>query len=249
MNFTFEGLAAATNAIDRLRTFHARMLRDEVAGCGGGSAIRALAREARAEFRAALANDLNTAEARAAICEMVRAANARADAGQFSALDVPAILEALREFDRVFGVLVDHDAEWTKFALEWAEREGKLNEAAPEVLATRGVTDEKIQALVEERTRRRGGGISSGRMRSGTSCRGWGSAGGLERGDAVEAEVKRIVDLKGWFSQLDSCSPLKFMAEGRNQPRTPIRGMCSAESSGPPLVVRVADADLPFAGW
>jgi cysteinyl-tRNA synthetase len=64
---------------------------------------------------------------------------------------VPPILGALREFDQVFAVLEDHDAEWTKFTLDWAEREGKLDQAAPEVLATRGVTDEKIQALVEER--------------------------------------------------------------------------------------------------
>ena len=82
---------------------------------------------------------------------MVRAVNARADAGQFFAEDVPEILEALREFDQVFAVLEDQDAEWTKFTLDWAEREGKLGEAAPEVLATRGVKDEKIQALVEER--------------------------------------------------------------------------------------------------
>ena len=41
MNFTFEGLAAATNAIERLRTFHQRMLRGGFAaggecGCDGG---------------------------------------------------------------------------------------------------------------------------------------------------------------------------------------------------------------------
>jgi cysteinyl-tRNA synthetase len=51
----------------------------------------------------------------------------------------------------VFAVLHDHDAEWTKFTLDWAEREGRLGEASAEVLATRGVTDEKIQALVDER--------------------------------------------------------------------------------------------------
>jgi cysteinyl-tRNA synthetase len=67
------------------------------------------------------------------------------------AQDVPGILDALAEFDQVFAVIEDHDAEWTKFTLDWAEREGKLGQAAPELLATRGVTDERIQALVEER--------------------------------------------------------------------------------------------------
>ncbi|MFP5226908.1 MAG: cysteine--tRNA ligase [Acidobacteriota bacterium] len=155
LNFTFEGLAAETIAVERLRTFRDRVLNTKwpahPVADGTGSGMGELARETRTKFRAALADDLNTAEARAAIFEMVRAVNARADAGQFFASDQAAVLETLREFDQVFAVLEDHDAEWTKFTLDWAEREGKLDKAAPELLATRGVTDEKIQALVEER--------------------------------------------------------------------------------------------------
>jgi cysteinyl-tRNA synthetase len=81
----------------------------------------------------------------------VRFVNARADAGRFFESDRAEVLDALRQFDRVFAVLDDHDAEWTRFTLDWAEREGKLDQAAPEVLATRGVTDERIQTLVAER--------------------------------------------------------------------------------------------------
>lgn len=103
------------------------------------------------KFQAALADDLNTAEARAAIFELVRFVNAQADAGKFVEANKPGVLAALDMFDQVFAVLDDHDAEWTRFTLDWAEREGKLGEATAEVLATRGVTDEKIQALVEER--------------------------------------------------------------------------------------------------
>ncbi len=154
LNFTFEGLAAETIAVERLRTFRDRIAKTKWAArpaADGAGAVDELARETRAKFRAALADDLNTAEARAAIFEMVRAVNARADAGQFFVSDQAAVLEALREFDEVFAVLEDHDAQWTNFTLEWAEREGKLDQAAPELLATRGVTDEKIQALIEER--------------------------------------------------------------------------------------------------
>ena len=152
--------------------------------------MQALAQETRAKFRAALADDLNTAEARAAIFEMVRAVNARADAGQFFAEDVPEILEALREFDQVFAVLEDHDAEWTKFTLDWAEREGKLDQAAPEVLATRGVTRREDPGA--------GGGAGPGEAAAGFQAGGRDPeravgdgdfAGGLERGNAVEAEV------------------------------------------------------------
>ena len=155
LNFTFEGLAAETIAVERLRTFRDRIVNtkwpESAAGDGAGRAVAELARETRAKFRAALADDLNTAEARAAIFEMVRAVNARADSRKLFAEDVPEILEALREFDQVFAVLEDHDAEWTKFTLDWAEREGKLDQASTEVLATRGVSDAQIQALVEER--------------------------------------------------------------------------------------------------
>jgi cysteinyl-tRNA synthetase len=62
------------------------------------------------------------------------------------------VLDTLREFDRVFAVLEDHDAEWMKFTLEWAEREGRLGEASPEVRASLEFSDEQVQALVDERT-------------------------------------------------------------------------------------------------
>jgi cysteinyl-tRNA synthetase len=83
---------------------------------------------------------------------MVRAVNARADAGNFFADDQPEVLETLRHFNQVFAILDDRDAEWTRFTLNWAEHEGRLGEAAPEVLATRELTDEQIQALIDERS-------------------------------------------------------------------------------------------------
>ena len=154
LNFTFDGLAAETIAVERLRTFRDRIVNTKwPAGNGGSSEIRDLARETAAKFLAALADDLNTAEARASIFEMARFVNGRADAGGFFERDKAEVLEVLRQFDRVFAVLDNHDAEWTRFTLDWAEREGKLDQADPEVLATRGVTGERIRELVEERDR------------------------------------------------------------------------------------------------
>jgi cysteinyl-tRNA synthetase len=152
LNFTFDGLAAETTAVERLRTFYQRMLAAAPAE-EKNAALSAETEKARREFRAGLENDLNTAEARAAIFDLVRAGNAAADAGTLGAENAREILTVLAEFDSVFQVLEDHDAEMTKFALDWAEQEGRLNEAAPEVLAQRGLGDEQIQALVDERTR------------------------------------------------------------------------------------------------
>ena len=92
MNFTFDGLIDATNAIERLRTFHQRLTAGELCGGSRTNRCRIAAKKAQTDYRAALANDLNTAEARAAIFEMVRAANTAIDQGQFYASDRDAIL-------------------------------------------------------------------------------------------------------------------------------------------------------------
>ena len=150
LNFTFEGLAAETGAVDRLRTFHHRIrTAATVAGCN--EALAAEARRASEGFCSALSNDLNTAEARAAIFEMVRAGNGAIDAGTVGAENVAQILDVLQRFDEVFAVLEDRDEAITRTALEWAEREGRLDQAAPELLAQMSLSDAQIDALVEER--------------------------------------------------------------------------------------------------
>jgi cysteinyl-tRNA synthetase len=107
-------------------------------------------------FLAALANDLNTAEARAAIFDMIRVVNSAADKNTLTRTDADATLAVLAKFDTVFAVLEDHDADQTKAALAWAESEGRLSEASPEVIAKFGaasLTDADIDALVAERTK------------------------------------------------------------------------------------------------
>jgi cysteinyl-tRNA synthetase len=152
MNFTFEGLAAATNAIDRLRTFHQRMLRGVFPAGLLDAAVAAATASSAAAFTAALANDLNTAEASAAISEMIRAANSAADAGTLGAENIPEILRVLALFDGVFAVLEDRDEQFTRAALAWAEAEGRIDQATPELIANMAITDTEIDALVAERT-------------------------------------------------------------------------------------------------
>ncbi len=114
--------------------------------------LQALTTKAAELYTAALANDLNTAEARAAIFDLVRAANTAADHGTLRRGNAVEILAVLDLFDSVFAVLHDRDAELTRAALAWAERENRLNEAAPELLATLALADADIDALVAERT-------------------------------------------------------------------------------------------------
>jgi cysteinyl-tRNA synthetase len=151
LNFTFDGLTEATNAIERLRTFSQR-LRAARLEPGETAALQTAAGTAHADYFAALANDLNTAEARAPIFDLIRAANTAIDQGQIRAGDRDAILAVLANFDAVFDVIADHDAEPTRRALEWAAEAGRMADVAPELLAQQSLSDQAIDALVVERT-------------------------------------------------------------------------------------------------
>ncbi len=155
LNFTFDGLRESTHAIERLRTFAQRMREGKNWASGCDEAISAEIRRGDDAFTAALANDLNTAEARAAIFEVIRAVNTAADQGRLCKRDADATLILLARFDTVFAVMEDRDAELTRFALKWAESEGRLGEADADVVARfseSGPTDADIDALVAERT-------------------------------------------------------------------------------------------------
>ncbi len=153
LNFTFDGLTESTNAIDRLRTFHARVREGNWPDSSEVSALATVIAEGDTAFTAALDNDLNTAEARAAIFDVLRAVNTAADQQKLARADADATLALLAKFDSIFAVLEDNDAELTRAALAWADAEGRLDEADPSLLATLSLTDADIDALVTERTR------------------------------------------------------------------------------------------------
>jgi cysteinyl-tRNA synthetase len=155
LNFTFDGLRESTNAIERLRTFHQRIRDGRWPETPGDPTVADAIRSGDEKFLAALANDLNTAEARAAIFDVLRAVNAAADQNRLTRADAEATLELLAKFDSIFAVLEDRDADLTRQALAWAEAEGRLSDADPEVIAkfgSEGLSDAEIEALVNERT-------------------------------------------------------------------------------------------------
>ncbi len=151
LNFTFDGLIEATNAIERLRTFRERLMQG-VFAAGSNPAMKAAAEKAQSDYMAALANDLNTAEARAPIFDLVRTANTSIDQGHLLADDRDAMLGVLRDFDAVFDVIEDKDAVPTQRAIEWAHAAGRAADIAPELLTRQSLTDEAIEKLVAERT-------------------------------------------------------------------------------------------------
>jgi cysteinyl-tRNA synthetase len=103
LNFTWESLAGAEKALQRLMALLGRL--DDVSRPGSHPGIAAKVEAAREAFGAALQADLNTAGALGTVFDLVTALNSAIDAGEFGKDDVATVRGAFDEFDRVLGVL------------------------------------------------------------------------------------------------------------------------------------------------
>lgn len=122
-NFTLEGLRGAESTVARLKDFRLRL---GEAKCNPGSnpAMPVLSKRAQQRFEAALDDDLNVAEALAAIHDFVREVNIALADGTLKADNQTEMLKVVAKFDSVFNI---------------------FGEAKQEML------DDEIQALVDER--------------------------------------------------------------------------------------------------
>jgi cysteinyl-tRNA synthetase len=103
LNFTIEGLRGAESTIGRLHDFKQRL--SEVKGEDGSTpALHEMVERARREFEAALDDDLNTAEALAAVHNFVRETNSAIAQGSLKAGDQAEMLALVDRFDSVFNV-------------------------------------------------------------------------------------------------------------------------------------------------
>lgn len=125
LNFTMDGLKAAATAIDRLRNFQLRVSTEKFAE-GNSDAMRQRADAAIARFDDSLDDDLNTAEALAAMFEYLRDTNSAMDSGEFRSGNVADARRVLGRFDDIFDVLKPR------------QQEG-------------GIADAEIEALIAER--------------------------------------------------------------------------------------------------
>jgi cysteinyl-tRNA synthetase len=126
VNFTFDGLKAAVTTIERLRNFKLRLETDKFPE-GDSDQIAERTRSAKKRFEESLDDDLNTAEALAAVFECVRDLNTAMDSDEFLAGNVTAALEFLDEFDSIFDVLRPSKKE---MGVSDAEVEGLIAERA-----------------------------------------------------------------------------------------------------------------------
>ncbi|HMV46391.1 MAG TPA: cysteine--tRNA ligase [Blastocatellia bacterium] len=123
LNFTLEGLRGAESTVARLNDFKQRLteLQPEE---GSTPAIARMAELSLKLFEDSMDEDLNTAEALAAVHDFVRETNSSMAAGAIKSEDKALLLAAIDRFDSVFGV---------------------FGEAKKEML------DSDIQALIDER--------------------------------------------------------------------------------------------------
>ncbi len=164
LNFTFDSLHQAQHSIERLRNFRHRLTVEKFPA-GENRELPARAQAARQAFEDALDDNLNTAEALAAIFDLVRDANTAMDHGEFRDGDRPAFLDLLERWDRIFAVLEDTDhAKLRQFGL------ADTRDASPaaDALLGEGPSDEEIAQRVAERdtARRRGDFARSDKIRA-----------------------------------------------------------------------------------
>jgi cysteinyl-tRNA synthetase len=158
LNFTFDGLKQAAASVDRLRNFQQRLATGKFPE-GSTAAMATLASKSRDEVYEALSDDLNTAQAQAAIFDMVRIANAAIDSGDMKHDDVKPLLSSLEEFDKVFAVLKDDDATKMQRIADWAKSEGREKDISPELiegLRSTRLSDDDVNGKIEQMKAARG---------------------------------------------------------------------------------------------
>ncbi|TDI14053.1 MAG: cysteine--tRNA ligase [Acidobacteria bacterium] len=116
LNFTMEGIEQASVAVGRLDDFRDRVAREQVPE-GSNEQLRQRIEAGRAQFHAALEDDLNSAGALGALFELLRDVNAAYDEEVVRTAEAEALQEFLQVVENVLGlgrreeVLLDEDVE------------------------------------------------------------------------------------------------------------------------------------------
>lgn len=152
LNFTFDGLTQAAVSVERLRNFRLRLNAGTFPD-GVTPELQSLATDSVDRMRAVLEDDLNTAQAQAAIFEMVRQANTAFDTGGIKKNDAPPLLAALTKFDEIFAVLDDDDVPKMQRVIEWAKTEGRERDISTELqesVRSGAFSDADIEAKIAD---------------------------------------------------------------------------------------------------
>ena len=125
LHFTFEGLEAAKNALQRLYDFLERL--EDVKNGVGHEEIKESIEKARKDFEDAMDDDLDINIALAAVFNLVKEVNILIDQRKLGQAGAKQVKDLMLDFDKVLGVLSDF----------WSRKEAKLPEEVEELIKMR----------------------------------------------------------------------------------------------------------------
>ena len=108
LNFTFAGLEAAKNSIDRLHDFVIRLKEIDKEGPVNNT-FKLLVDKMNRNFSEHLADDLNISAALASLFDLIRDVNSLIDKSYLSKKEAAYLLEQLKQLDAVLGVIFVDD--------------------------------------------------------------------------------------------------------------------------------------------
>jgi cysteinyl-tRNA synthetase len=147
LNFTFDGLKAAATSIERLRNYKLRLETDRFPD-GIHQPVEERTGGALRQFEESLDDDLNTAEALAAVFEYIRDTNSAMDSGEFRAGNVAGAAKLLERFDSILDVLTPGTR---AFDLADAEIDAQIAERVAAKKARNFKRSDEIRAYLAER--------------------------------------------------------------------------------------------------
>lgn len=103
LNFTWDGLEAAKNAIDRMVNFVRRLL--DADGKSSGEEIKRLIERVQRDFEEAMDDDLNIGPELAALFDFVRDVNKLLDNNLLSKDEAEEVYRLMMRFDKILGVI------------------------------------------------------------------------------------------------------------------------------------------------
>lgn len=142
LNFTFDGLKASQEAVERLDDLVANLKR--LTGEEETGEVERLVSKAKKEFSQALNDDLNISGGWGALFKLVRESNKLISQGKMGRREGEMVLEAVRDFDRVLGVLREKEEEIGEEELELIKRREEARKEGNWELADR-IREELLQ--------------------------------------------------------------------------------------------------------